>query len=165
MKIEKRDTEKRERSSDGYFGTFGQKEVARALYGLTREVAFTPDGVYARADNGGPYCHLTIHKTKCNSRTARYDFRHVVALRDCLILLNEVGQNTVLLYAGRNDEVFSILRTLKPSADDYERIHDVVSDHLKTMGLRLRMDYGGCVIVDDELHKMAPVNAGIVPAK
>lgn len=125
-------------------GTITPKQAKQMIYGLTNCIVASPDKIIAIG--GGEQLVLYPKNYGPSGNSSRYDYAEVLALRDCLVLMNTVGHNTKEYYASSNEHFFDPWIHRRVSAKDSTRIANTVTPHLESMGMEIVPSDGGMLI-------------------
>ena len=135
MKIEKRKPAKRDVPAD----TFTPEQAKMVLVGLTDCVTTSATDMFVHLND---YGELVIPAVK-TGRTSRYPRHEIYAARDCCIIVNGTGHVTSECYLKPQDELYLILKSIRPDGGKFIELRDCLQEHLSNMRFELHIVSGG----------------------
>lgn len=147
MNIQLKDKEPQSRANSANGETVTPKVAQLILAGLTAEiVVLGKERMLIHTPDGYPELILRANVLK---RVSNYNLTEVLAARDTLILLGPAYTNTTSMYERVNDELYLILsrEDFKATGKDVLLLREVIGEHLDSMNVELRIDYGGVALV------------------
>lgn len=147
MNIQKRESSTPNRYS--YGDTITYQQARMVLFGLTTCLARTEKYLSANIDLGDSRAELIVEAFRPKgARQARFEYRHILCLRDSLYAINGCGVNTSEMYLRPDDVVRLISESMRPRAAVLERVNDKAGECANKLNMYFAITQGGIVIKD-----------------
>lgn len=146
MNIKKRESEKKDGGNKRTdFLEPRTQAVIQMMVGLTEEVNTGDGSIFVRTN--GNYPPLVMRKTPDSTeRSPHYRLTEAMAVRDALILLGNVEQNTTWRRLNQNDWLDDLYMSLRYPVSKFKKLKEVVGAHMDRLGVELSLEEGGVVV-------------------